>query len=88
MRNLLALLGAAIVTFVGLGWYLGWYRLEPTPSPAPGHQSVTIDIDAAKINSDIHRGEQRVEQALEDASKGDTAKRAQSIATPLPKSPQ
>ncbi len=36
MKNLLALVGAAVVTFAGLGWYLGWYNL--TRQPTPGTQ--------------------------------------------------
>jgi hypothetical protein len=84
MRNLLALVGTAVLTFVGLGWYLGWYKLEPAPSPTPGHQSVTIDIDARKINADVKKGEQKLENALEQAAKGDTAK---SLAAPIKASP-
>jgi len=33
MRNLLALVGLATVTFLGLGWYLGWYQFASTTDP-------------------------------------------------------
>jgi hypothetical protein len=89
MRNLLALLGAAVVTFAGAGWYLGWYTLTPTPSSGPGHQGVTIDFDGKKFDADLHKGEQKVEQALERAAHhDDTAKQAKSPGSPPAKSPQ
>jgi len=88
MRNLLALVGAAILTFGGLGWYLGWYKLEPAPSSAPGHHSVTVDINAQKIATDLNEGEQKAKQVIEDATKPDSAKHAQSIAAPLLKGPK
>lgn len=87
MRNLLALIGAAVLTFAGLGWYLGWYKLEPAPSPTPGHRNFTIDIDPRKIDADVHNGEQKLEHALEGAAKGDSAKRAESIAAPIKATP-
>src|SRR5947208_2280392 len=31
MRNLLALLGAAVVAFAVVGWFLGWYQIKTTP---------------------------------------------------------
>src|ERR1700723_2988445 len=31
MRNLCALVGAATIAFVGLGWYLGWYKITRQP---------------------------------------------------------
>jgi len=74
MRNLLALVGAAVVTFAGLGWYLGWYTLQRTSSDTPGHQSVNIDFDARKITADIRNGEQKVEKALHKTVQGDSAK--------------
>jgi len=74
MRNLLSLVGAAVVTFAGLGWYLGWYTLERTPSNTPGHQSINIDINGSKISSDVRRGEQKVEKAVQNAGHVDSAK--------------
>ena len=77
MRNLLALLGAAVLTFVGLGWYLGWYTFAPAASSTPDHPSVTIDINAKQIDADLHRGEKRVQEALDHAAHAaETAKQA------------
>ena len=74
MRNLLALLAAAVITFAGAGWYLGWYSFAESPSSSPGHQNVTIDLNATKIDADIHTGEKKVQAALERAAHPDTAK--------------
>jgi hypothetical protein len=56
MRNLLALLGAALVVFLGLGWYLEWYQISTKPSSAPGHRSIEIDINSKKIGQDVQHG--------------------------------
>lgn len=74
MRNTLALIGAAVVTFGGLGWYLNWFKLETTPAPQ-GHRSLNIDIDTAKITEDLHRGSVTVQQAL-DKNKQDAVDKA------------
>ena len=66
MRNLLALLAAAALTFVSVGWYLGWYQLEQTPSP-PGHHQVKID----KIGEDLHEGSKKLQEALDKNRKDD-----------------
>ena len=54
MRNLLALLGLAVVLFVGLGWYLGWYHVALTPT-ANG-KKVEFDIDTSKVKDDVSAG--------------------------------
>ncbi|HEY1375923.1 MAG TPA: hypothetical protein VGF55_03980 [Gemmataceae bacterium] len=62
MRNLLALLGAALVTFLAIGWYLDWYHITPRAGATPGHRSVEIDINSKKIGEDVHKGVEAVEQ--------------------------
>jgi len=62
MRNLLALLGFALVTFLGVGYYLDWYHITPKSAAAPGHQGVEIDIDRKKIGEDVHKGVEAVEK--------------------------
>jgi hypothetical protein len=81
MRNLLALVGAAVVTFAAAGWYLGWYKLQPTLSSTPGHQSVNIDIDGKKIKADEKRAEQAIEKALQSTTARGTASPAPVKAT-------
>ena len=63
MRNLLALLGAATVTFVGLGWYLDWYRVERQPAPT-GYQRLQLDINPGKIGADVQAGVERGAELL------------------------
>jgi hypothetical protein len=67
MRNLLALVGAIVVTVGGLGWYLDWFKIRNNPAPA-GYRSLNIDINTGKISEDIHRGTARVQEALEKRS--------------------
>jgi hypothetical protein len=74
MRNLLAFVGAAVLTFAGLGWYLGWYKLEAAPSSNPGHETVNVDIDAKKVGSDLRHAEQTLHHDLQQVTHADTAK--------------
>ena len=57
MRNILALVGAATVAFLALGWYLGWYQVSNTTSH--GQQSVNVSIDPDKITKDVKKGVER-----------------------------
>jgi hypothetical protein len=66
MRNLFALVGAALIGFVGAGWYLGWYEVEvETTVSQAGHRKVNLDIDSAKMDADLHAGSARVEKAID-----------------------
>lgn len=56
MRNLLALLGAAVVTFVCLGWYLDWFKISRQPSPQGGTQRFQLDVERDKIAKDVEHG--------------------------------
>jgi hypothetical protein len=64
MRNLLALFAAALLTFVGVGWHLGWYQVRSVPADE-GHRAMHIDIDNNKIGADLKKGEEKVQEALE-----------------------
>jgi hypothetical protein len=75
MRNMLALFGAALLTVVGMGWYLGWYKVRSQPASVPGQHSVNIDIDTNKISKDFQQGEQKLQQMLEKKG-GEDAKKA------------
>lgn len=55
MRNLLALGGAALVIFLGLGWYLDWYRLKSSTGD-DGKQHISIDVNANKVTEDVGKG--------------------------------
>jgi hypothetical protein len=69
MRNLLALLGAAILTILVVGWYLGWYNISSAPSGTSGHSKLEVDINSDKIGQDVKKGEQNVQDFIE--KKGD-----------------
>jgi hypothetical protein len=86
MRNLLALLAAAALTFFGLGWYLDWYHIQSTPTD-PGHRSVTIDVNTKKIGSDLQKGSEKIQNALDSTTKEDTARRAETTRSDQPKKP-
>ena len=55
MRNTLALVGAAVVAFLTVGWYLGWYQVSSKPATS-GEQAVRVDINPAKITEDVKKG--------------------------------
>jgi len=66
MKNLLAFVAAAVIVFLGVGWYLDWFRVVGAPSPA-GHRAYHVDVNTDKIGTDVHKGEQKVIGAVEKA---------------------
>ena len=50
MRNLLALLGLAVVLFVGFGYSRGWFTI------ANKDGNLTIQVDKGKTEKDIKAG--------------------------------
>ena len=69
MRNLLALIAAAGLSFAGAGWYLGWYHVEKAPA-AEGHRAVHIDINSDKISADLKKGGEKVQGVLDNKING------------------
>lgn len=63
MRNLLALAAMALLVFLGLGWYLNWYKIATTPS-ADGHRQINIDLNTQKIKEDVNKGKEKVRDLL------------------------
>jgi hypothetical protein len=80
MRNLLAFLAALVLIFVGIGWYRGWYNVETTQA-APGHSAVKVDIDSGKIGQDLHKGSERLQEALDHSHKDGNGTHAESTKT-------
>ena len=84
MRNLFALIGAAIVLFAGLGWYLGWYTFALEPS-ANGKQRIQLDVDTDKLTDDVGKFGKTIGSAVQgtkdDPSK---AKPSEFVGPPLP----
>jgi len=85
MRNLLAFLAAALITFVSLGWYLDWYRIKGDPAPE-GHHNVNIDINAVKVEQDVAKGVQKAEEKIQNVLEKDKTA-ADSSAKPAAPSP-
>jgi hypothetical protein len=63
-KNLLALVGLAVVAFVGAGYYLGWYSIG-AQADSQGHQQFNIQVDASKVESDVSKADQKVVKALQ-----------------------
>jgi hypothetical protein len=63
MRNFLAFLAAAFLTFAGVGWYLGWFDVLIKPGTG-GHQNVNIDVNITKIKEDWTKGEEKGKSEL------------------------
>ncbi len=51
MRNLLAFIGLVVVGFVGLGWYMGWYKLSFSHHP-DGQLQITTNVNTQKVSED------------------------------------
>jgi hypothetical protein len=61
--------GAAVVTFAVVGWFLGWYQVRTTPGP-DGHRAVNIDLNGAKIKEDLKKGEQKILSVTAHSAEG------------------
>jgi hypothetical protein len=75
MKNLLAFLAAAVIMFGGVGWYLDWFQVFNGPA-ASGHHVFSVDLDAAKMQADVRKGEEKVADAIENARKEAAANKA------------
>src|SRR5688572_30719851 len=64
VRNLLAFIGLLVVGFGGLGWYLGWYKLNVSRS-TDGNLQIQTDVDTKKVNKDVTDGYHKLSSALE-----------------------
>jgi hypothetical protein len=75
MKNLLAFLAAAVIMFGGVGWYLDWFQIFNGPAAA-GHHVFSVDLDAAKMQADVRKGEATAVDAFEKARKEAAANKA------------
>ncbi len=66
MKNLLAFLGAAVLVFAGVGFYLNWFHIAGGQAVA-GHKAFNIDLNTDKIKSDAQKGGEKVVGAIEKA---------------------
>jgi hypothetical protein len=63
MRNLLALAALGLIVFFGVGWFLGWYKVQTTPT-ADGHRQIAIDLNTDKIKNDVTTEENKLHDLL------------------------
>jgi hypothetical protein len=88
MRNLLALVGALVVGFGGVGWYLGWYKLNVSRGN-DGTLEVTTKVDTSRVTKDAGEGARHIGELIgtqiEKAQKDAAAAPATPAGTPGPK---
>ncbi len=88
MRNLLALVGALVVGFGGVGWYLGWYKLNVSRN-TDGTLQVTTNVDTGRVVKDAGEGARHVGEFIgtqvEKVQKDAAATPAAPASTPGPK---
>jgi hypothetical protein len=65
MRNLFALIGILVVGFGGLGWYLGWYKVNVSKN-SDGSMQIQTDVDTKKVTTDSSAFFQKVGQMVDD----------------------
>lgn len=82
MRNLLALVGAAVVGFGGVGWYLGWYTLKFSKAQ-DGNVQVQTTLDTNKVTQDLGDGAKRVGELINSQAEK-ASKEAAPVAPPAP----
>ena len=82
MRNLLALFGALVATFLVAGYFLGWYSIQ-TQKAAPGRHH--IEIDGTKIRQDLDRVGEQTRDWINSKSQQTTEKQPDNSAAPTPK---
>ncbi|MCE9530167.1 MAG: hypothetical protein K8T89_03380 [Planctomycetes bacterium] len=87
MRNIFALVGLTTIAFVGLGWYLDWYRLsrQPASTGATNTTSFKVDLNPSKITEDLKRGIERGGEIVEHLSKDSGTNQQTTTNTEAPK---
>ena len=64
MKNLLALVGLAVVGFGGVGWYMGWYTLKVDRS-AGGEVQVNTKVNTKQVADDTENWLQQAGKFLD-----------------------
>ncbi len=63
MRNILALIGLAVVGFAGLGWYFQWYSFA-SHTGLDGRTKYELDVDTKRIAEDAKTFGSKVSKAV------------------------
>lgn len=69
MKNLLALVGAAVVLVVGLGWYLQWFKIGSEQSNA-GKPKFSVEVESDKVKVDVNKGKETVVEFIKEHESG------------------
>jgi len=64
MRNILATIGGAVVLFLGLGWYLGWYSFAVKPNTT-GSVAFEGEVKTDKMKEDAKKALEAANKAAE-----------------------
>ncbi len=65
MRNLFALIGILILGVGGVGWYMGWYKVNVTKN-TDGSLQIKTDVDTKKVEGDSSAFFQKVGQMVDE----------------------
>jgi hypothetical protein len=91
MRNLLAFIAALVLTVVGVGLYLDWFKVR-TATPNTGRRTVNIDVNTDKIGDDLREGGEyllqeggeKLQEILEKHHKENATPQAENAQPPHP----
>lgn len=85
MRNLLALAAAAVIAFVVVGYFKGWYQYTSTPT-ANGTKH-EFSVNKPKIAEDINKAKEKARTWLSQSTPGSTPPQQQVIRPTPPELP-
>jgi hypothetical protein len=60
MRKLLFLVVLLVAGTIGLGFYLGWWRISNTANGEPGEKKYELNVDTNKIKTDTNTAKEKV----------------------------
>ena len=83
MRNILALVGLAVVVFLGVGYARGWYSFEVNTG-RDGKVRVEGDVDLRKVKADGEVAKEKAGDAI-DSFRNKNGSTAPAATLPLPK---
>jgi cytoskeletal protein RodZ len=72
VRNLLALVGLAVVLFLGVGWYANWYTAR-VQTGTDGKLNVSVDVDQKKVGQDVGSATEKLGKFVSSATKAEPA---------------
>jgi hypothetical protein len=71
MKNMLALIGLVVVSFLGIGWYCEWYKVGAEPA-SNGQRRINVDLNTKEIAEDLTKVKAKVGEFVNNETKGTT----------------